>query len=689
MSGAEFPGRQPPGREPRARATLTESMSDSGPGSERPPDPVDTTKPRPSKHSRVTSLRIRALDEQGTRVGISFRYKLMLAFGLSTLVVGALTFLGVRMRFRDASVADAATELTATRRVFENLVDSQYAHLESAGRLIADAPKLRAAIETQDPGTVADESAWFRLTGQADLLAVISASGTALAFNCMDRGCLPDTAGLPEVKGALKGVVTRGLLDYGGRLYMTVGVPVGLEREVTGAVLIGQALADAAARRIHGITGVQVAFLSNGQPRATSLDSKSLEQILTQTPPTSGPPQVTPANLGGVSQLTLRGQFAPDASSRAMDYLLVLSLAGREAAQARVEGIMLIGGAACLLVMVVISGVISRRFSRGITQLVDAANAMARGNFDLPITVPPGDEIGYLAHALGELRGSVAEQVRKLARMNDNLRGKIEEILFNETLGTQYDEVSILGRGGMGIVYRAHNTERGCRVAIKVLSPMLAEVPSVVTRFMREGQILQRLDHPALIRTFLVDQSKLPYCEMEYFEGKSLAHVVREEGSIPWPRARALMDQVLSALSYCHGAGVIHRDVKPSNILLGAGDTLRLIDFGLARDESLTALTHSREAFGTPDYTAPEQERGQDVDERADVYSAGQTLYFLLAGQVVKFRAAGYVPLSERLAHREDRPPSSLDAIVQRALAFDPADRWESCEAFRLALHRV
>lgn len=653
-------------------------MSDSGP---------PTTSPqRTTKSVRVTSLKIRALEDPAAQMRLGFRKKLLLAFGLATLCVGGLTFLGVRMRLADEMRAAAADELTATRRVFENVVDAQYQHLESAGRLIADAPKLRAAVETQDPGTVADESAWFRTTGQVDLLAVLSTDGKALSCDALEKGKAPDTTAQPEVKAALEGQVARGLLDHGGRLYMTVAVPIGMERTVTGAVLIGQALADAVARRIHGITGVQVAFLSEGQPRASSFDSMSLESILGQVPRGAA---VVPARLSGTPQLCLRGEFAPDRAARKMDYLLVLSLATREAAQRKVEHTMLVGGAVCLSVLALLSGLISRTLTRGIYQLVEAANAMARGNFDAPITVPPGDEIGYLAHAIGELRGSVAEQVRKLARINDNLRGKIEEILFNETLGSQYDHVSILGRGGMGIVYRAHNTERDVTVAIKVLSPMLAEVPSVVTRFMREGQILARLEHPALIKTYLVDQSKLPYCEMEYFEGRSLTQVVQGEGPMGWTRARSIMDRVLSALTYCHGEGVVHRDVKPSNILLGAEDELRLIDFGLARDESLTALTHSREAFGTPDYSAPEQERGQEVDARADVYSAGQTLYYLLVGHVSKQRTGGYASVIDRFGAREDPPPVALDDVLKRALAFEPEDRWPSCEALREELSRI
>jgi serine/threonine protein kinase len=120
---------------------------------------------------------------------------------------------------------------------------------------------------------------------------------------------------------------------------------------------------------------------------------------------------------------------------------------------------------------------------------------------------------------------------------------------------------------------------------------------------------------------------------------------------------------------------------------VGEGDEVRVIDFGLARDESLTSLTHSREAFGTPDYTAPEQERGMDVDERADVFSAGQTLYYMLAGQVAKLRATGYVSVLERRPEElPEPPPPGIDRVLRRALAADPLERWESCEALREAL---
>jgi HAMP domain-containing protein len=655
--------------------------------SEPPQDPaqVETMRAagRVSRVTRPTSLRIRTLEESGHRVRVSFRQKIVLMFGLSLLIVGGLTFFGVRSRFRGVMLDDARAELTATRRVFESLIDAHFAHLESSARLIADAPKLRAAIETADPATVEEEVGWFRTTGQADLMAVVGADGKVLSFTT-SAGRAKAPAKLPGVEDALKGTLARGLLDHDGRLYMTVAAAAGAERAVSGAVLVGYALKDAFAARVHSVTDVHVAFLVAGGLRATSLDPATFADVSSRVAMTDQSASGD-IRLGRQHYLYLSGTFAPSAASLPLRYFLLQSLAPRESALSNIESTMVMGAAVFLVILLILSGHISERLTRGIQQLVDVAHQMARGNFEAPISVAPGDEIGYLAYTMQELRGSVAEQMRKLSRINENLRGKIEEILFNETLGAHYDHVEVLGRGGMGIVYRAHNTEEDRTVAIKVLSPMLAELPSVVTRFMREGQILARLSHPGLIRVYNVDQSKLPFCEMEYFAGPSLQHVVRDTGPIAWMRARPMIDRLLSALAYCHGAGVIHRDIKPSNILVGEGDEVRLIDFGLARDDSLTSLTHSMEAFGTPDYIAPEQERGQEVDERADVYSMGQTLFFMLTGTLVKMRQTGYVPLAERLVEGPDAPPPAVDRILARALEPDREGRFESMEAMRRA----
>jgi hypothetical protein len=237
----------------------------------------------------------------------------------------------------------------------------------------------------------------------------------------------------------------------------------------------------------------------------------------------------------------------------------------------------------------------------------------------------------------------------------------------------------------MGTVYEADDAARG-RVAVKVLPPVLAGDSAFVSRFRREATLLASLSHPHLVEVF--DQGEEEgrfWFAMEYVPGESLRRRL-ERGLLPWRDAVRVAKEVLLGLGYAHGRGVAHRDLKPENVLLAEDGRARLVDFGLSRivrgesAEDTARLTRTNVILGTYEYMAPEQRLGApDVDERADFYALGVILYELLTGAL---------PLGRFPAPSESRPgtPRSLDAIVHRALAPSPKDRFPSAAAFREAL---
>jgi serine/threonine protein kinase len=260
-------------------------------------------------------------------------------------------------------------------------------------------------------------------------------------------------------------------------------------------------------------------------------------------------------------------------------------------------------------------------------------------------------------------------------------------------LSGRYRLGTSLGSGGMADVY--HGTDQLLErvVAIKVLPPKLGNDPAYVWRFRREAQAAAGLSHPNLVGVFDTGSDDgRHYIVMEYVEGRSLEEALATEGRVHPPRAAKIGAAVAEALSVVHGAGLVHRDVKPANIMLTQLDEAKLTDFGIARSDS-ASITQTGTVFGTAAYISPEQARGETVDARSDLYSLGVVLYELLTGEP-PFGGGSAVAVAARHVSEPPRPPSArqssvppaFDAVIMRALAKDPRDRYQNAEDLRQAL---
>ena len=253
------------------------------------------------------------------------------------------------------------------------------------------------------------------------------------------------------------------------------------------------------------------------------------------------------------------------------------------------------------------------------------------------------------------------------------------------TLG-EFEIAHELGRGGMAAVYLAHEIALNRLVAIKVMAPGLFLGPGMVERFRQEAVTVANLSHPNLITIHAVRQSNdLHFLVMKYVEGRSLEAVLSSgEGRLPFPVVRAILFQVGSALAYAHRRGVIHRDIKPGNVLLDADGNAIVTDFGIAKVGEMKGQTQTGTMVGTPAYMSPEQCYGGDLTWSSDLYSLGIVAYELLTG-VVPFAGTTFnvlqahttTPPPPLTARRPDCPPD-LEAAVLRMLAKDPADRFAS-----------
>jgi serine/threonine-protein kinase len=270
-----------------------------------------------------------------------------------------------------------------------------------------------------------------------------------------------------------------------------------------------------------------------------------------------------------------------------------------------------------------------------------------------------------------------------------------EFLALQSALAGQFSLERELGRGGMGIVYLAREVQLERPVAIKVLPPALAARAELRDRFMREARTAARLSHPNIVPIFRVDQvAEFVFFVMAFIDGETLSQRVRTRGPLPAPKATRLIQEIAWALAYAHARGVVHRDIKPDNILIEQGSGRALVtDFGIARVQTATALTEVGQVMGTAHFMSPEQASGESIDGRSDLYSLGVVSHFALTGTfpfdgptVQAILAKHLTQAAPSLAAANSAVPRALAQAVDRCLAKDPAARYESGEALAEAV---
>lgn len=280
-------------------------------------------------------------------------------------------------------------------------------------------------------------------------------------------------------------------------------------------------------------------------------------------------------------------------------------------------------------------------------------------------------------------------------RATETLLGEADGTLEPGTLlADRYRIVRLLGLGGMGLVYRAMDEELDVEVAVKVLRPDRASQAQMLARFRRELVLARQVSHPNVVRIHDIGRhGDLWFLTMDFVPGRSLRDVLRQEGPLEPERAAALVAEMARALDVAHAQDVVHRDLKPGNILVDDEDRPYLTDFGIARSMAETGLTRTGGIVGTPDYLAPEQARGETVDARADLYALGLIFFELLTGELPFSRGTYAEILAQRtsgrprtLADLGAKAPPRLRAVVERLLEREPDDRFGSAAEVVAAL---
>ena len=680
---------------------------------------------------------------------LSLTTRIFLSSAGIVILVMAITLVLTQRGAKRAAEASIMRQLDATVKRVEELVNSERAQLASRLQSYAESPEYRASFEQQreylDYAQVASDQIGARW------VQVISREGVRLAKSD-DPGAPQDTLlGSPLIRGALDGTVSQGFGVAGdSTLIQTVAVPIGgKEKRIIGALMAARPITDSIARAVGTQTQSDVYFFAlnrENEPhisattdalrrsRSTLLaslsarlraDSDGVAQAGNASDSTGPSTTLEPIVLNGEHFVSRRATLLSASGAPVGGFVALRSLDKELAATGytQLRNTLLFAGAGGLLLALLIAGVTARQVARPVTVLADATRRAAEGDYNA--TIPEGgrDEIGILAGAFRRLLADLkdkqslvdflsasappATRAQTLGAAGPTLKlspappGGATMLEAGQTLGSRYEIKSVLGVGGMGMVYKANDKELGEVVAIKTLKPdMIAADSNALERFKSEIKLARRISHRNVVRTYdLGETSGLYYLTMEFVEGKSLKELIRERGRLPPSAVLPIAKQLCRALEVAHDEGVIHRDIKPQNMVVQADGVLKVMDFGIARLASRPAdggFTQQGMIIGTPEYMAPEQLMGDELDARADLYATGAVLYECLVGGVpltanTPMALVAKVLEEEPRAPRAVKPdiPQSLSDLVMWALAKDREKRPRSAAELHAHLDQI
>jgi serine/threonine-protein kinase len=648
-------------------------------------------------------------------------------------------------RAADESIERA---LDATRSAIDDALAGRSSALRQSVRVIAQIPdyiaRISEGLRQSERANLLDQADEFRDQVEAAWALLTDGEGV-LRAKTNER----DLDGEPLAEGALVGIPLEGRVaegvwiepgsDGSDVIYQAVGAPImAPQSSVVYGVLVAAVPVDSAfAAHLKSNTNSEMVFfafdtLGVPHPVVATLPAEALQQAMAagvgwdsaMADPTRGRLRWT---VGGQTLVGVVGTLntasgvpvGAYAGLRSRDLELATFIQLRNTVfQAFIAG----------LVLAIFSAwVLARRVTRPVQRLVAATRQVAEGQYSGKIQVTSRDEIGELAAAfqrmLRELKekqdlveylsGSGAQTVALTAgqqvqvtaqgqgtRPAAMLTGVLEA---GQVLANRYEIRKVLGAGGMGMVYRAFDRQLEEIVAVKTLKPeAISEDGKSLERFKEEIRLARRITHRNVVRTHdLGEVDGVYYITMELVEGTNLKDLIRKRGRLPVGVALTVGKQLCRALEVAHDAGVIHRDIKPQNMVVDPGGFLKVMDFGIARrteghrmgGEGLTAVGT---AIGTPEYMAPEQLLGEDLDPRVDLYAAGAVLFECVTGRNV-FTAPNVMALMAK--HLEEAPedpqfinpevPPSLAQVILRALSKKRDQRWGSAADMHRALEDV
>jgi len=670
-----------------------------------PADPSGTSVAGPATHPARS-------DRGGPSLPLGTRL-LLLATGLIgiplALAIGITTWHAQEVAAQ--SVRDALEAAQATRVQFDNLRSRQS---ELIARLVAGDPAFVAYVAEGHAPSTADLLNERRQSLGCDFALVLDRTGHLIAHTARPGVAGADFARDLLVAQALREGEASGTWRDGDELYTAAAATLlSGGQTVEGVFVAGFVLDDAVALQLKRMTGTEVLFVgrsASGMRIVASTLGTGNEALIAALDPA-----LAQAFAGERSLLErvwlehrawgVRVEPLRDAAGASIG--AVVTLASLDAALApfrRIVRMLILVGALALLAALFASWAATRRLSRPLERLANAAEAARAGRLDVPIEAPGRDEVSRLAIAfrslLADLRGEreMAAFLAVRSRSSPEApRARLPEgaLAAGAVVGNRFEVLAVLGAGGMGVVYRAHDRELRDTVALKTLRVTSAD-DSSLERLKAELRLARRITHRHVVRVHDFGQlDGVPFISMEYVPGVTLRELLAA-GALPLAVSTRIARQVAAGLAAAHEAGVVHHDLKPENVVFEPGGSAKLMDFGLARLGRRDP--GSRGFSGTLGYAAPEVMRGAEGGAVSDVFAFGVMLQELLTGQrpwsgsdpgelVHRIMNEPPVPIPTGSLASADAP--ALIALVTRCLSIEPASRYADGRALCSALDEV
>ncbi|MDH5282606.1 MAG: protein kinase [Gemmatimonadota bacterium] len=571
-------------------------------------------------------------------------------------------------------------------------------------------------------GDLLDQADEFREQGGAGWALIADGYGVVRA-STRDRERFGDTLGGALIEEALAADGAEGVwvepTEAGDSIYLAASVPlVAPGAAPSGVLILGLAIDQEFAERLKRHTASEVYFATFdtlGTPVvvAATISPDTLNHVLAGQYPGDGReitevPARVRISAAGSTWIGAAGPLLTASGTIVGEYA---GLRARETELAPFDALrrsVLYAFAGGLGVALMVSLLLARQIVGPIRRLVAVTRDIAEGRYEGSVEIGSRDEIGELARAFDVMRAELQEQ-RRLAGFLGSSAATVKTQLIGApptgigvggVLAGRYEIKSQLGEGGMGVVYRAYDRELGEPVAIKTLRAELLGDASQLERFKQEIRLARRITHPNVVRTHdLGEADGLYFITMEFVEGTSLDQLIGRKGALPLDVTLTIGRQLCRALEVAHAQGVVHRDIKPQNLVVDPQGFLKVMDFGIARlvegrqGQPGTGLTAAGSIIGTPEYMAPEQLMGQAVDGRADLYAAGVVLYECATGRRLFTGESFATVLMKQVQEAPPDPratvpglPESFSRVVLRALAKPPAERWQTASEF---LHQL
>jgi eukaryotic-like serine/threonine-protein kinase len=647
-----------------------------------------------------------------------------------TLVLGVALLVTKRQADRAADAASLQA-VQATQAAIRDALEGRSQTLLQLTAALVQVPvyvsRIGESVRTGERADLLDQADELREQIGAEWVLITDPAGVLRAWTSQRDLFDQDFSGGALIGRALEGRTTAGLWiepgDAGDELYQAVAMPVASPGSATTLAVVSAALKidTAFVGRLRRHTNSEIVFFS--------IDTLGVPQLAVSTLPgpdvaaavrsisSEAPDSMSQSRirltLGGVAYEGTAGSLRTADSLAIGGYLGLHSrdadLAAYQQLSRTIRTAFLVG----LLLALGFSIVAARQIVRPVKRLVEATRKVSQGQYTGPIEVGTRDEIGDLAHAFG----TMVEELREKDRLVEYLRtgaatvqsadGKPRDkqglLATGHVFAGRYQIQEELGAGGMGVVYRAFDREIGETVALKAIRPDVRDYdPTLLDRFKQELRLARRITHRNVVRTFdLGEVDRIYYITMEYVRGTTVATLIKEAGRLAVPAALTIGKQVCRALEVAHEAGIVHRDIKPQNLLVDPTGFLKVTDFGIARlagpQTDGEALTVTGAVVGTPQYMAPEQLLGEPVDGRADIYATGAVLYECVTGRR-PYEASTPVALLGYYVREEPPPdpaslnpevPAAFAKTILRSLERRPGDRWQTASEFLQALEKV